>query len=99
MILDGQILQDNDRNIKIIQSICIKKGEIQPNGKIAKGQVWWYKVQCLDCGYEYYSSRGKVISRKNKCALCSGRVVVQGVNDLYTTNPSIIIFITFQLVR
>lgn len=97
MILDGQILQDNDRNIKIIQSICIKKGEIQPNGKIANGQVWWYKVQCLDCGYEYCSPRGKVVSRKDKCSLCSGRVVVQGVNDLYTTNPSIIMFLSNKL--
>jgi hypothetical protein len=63
---------------------------MQPNGKIAKSQIWWYKIKCLDCNYEYCSSRGKVVSRKDKCSLCSGRVVVQGVNDLKTTNPNLL---------
>lgn len=97
MVLDGQILYDNGRNLKVIQSICVKKGEIQPNGKEAKSQIWWYKIQCLDCGYEYYSSRGKVISRQDKCALCSGRVVVKGVNDLHTTDPNVVVFLSNKL--
>lgn len=91
MILDGKILTDNNRNLKVINSICIKKGEIQPNNKIAKySQVWWYKVECLDCGYTYFISRGKLISRKDKCSLCSGRVVVKGINDLNTTRPDLV---------
>ena len=90
MILDNTVLNDNGRNLKVLESICIKKDEIQPNGKVARSQVWWYKVQCLDCGYEYYSPRGKVVSRKYKCSLCSGRVIVKGINDLYTTSPHVI---------
>ena len=53
MILDGTILTDNNRNIKIINSICLKKGELQPNNKIAKCQTWWYEVECLNCGYKF----------------------------------------------
>ena len=93
MILNGIILNDNNRNLKIINSVCVKKGEKQPNGKFAKSQIWWYEIECLTCGHRYFSSRGKVISAKRKCPLCSSRVVVKGVNDVNTTRPDIIMYL------
>lgn len=90
MILDGTILTDNNRNIKIINSICVKKGELQPNNKIAKSQNWWYEVECLNCGYKYFVHRGKLISRKDGCPACSGRKTVIGINDLNTVRPDLI---------
>lgn len=48
-------------------------------------QFWW---QCGKCGYEWKSSAAKR-SIGHGCPVCSGRIVVPGINDLYTVNPQL----------
>lgn len=64
-----------------------KNGDLKPSD-VAKGthqKVWW---KCSKCGYSY---EAKVYNRVlgKGCGCCAGRVVVQGINDLATTEPAI----------
>lgn len=51
-----------------------------------------YEYECLKCGY-----RGVILETQvkygNRCQVCHNRIVVAGINDLYTTVPSIIKFL------
>lgn len=47
--------------------------------------AWW---QCPQ-GHEWYESIVKVARRQNTCPVCTGALVIPGVNDLATTHPLI----------
>lgn len=46
----------------------------------------WYLYKCLKCGYEHWMIE-MAFSRISSCPCCLGRVVVQGINDIPTTDP------------
>lgn len=53
-----------------------------------KSQYKYYFIS--DCGHEFYSFPKNVIKNyKISCPVCSGRQVVKGVNDIWTTDPDI----------
>ena len=63
-----------------------KNGELTPDDvSYGSNKVVWWKGSC---GHEWKSS---VKSRSNgeKCPICSGTRVVEGINDLATTEPEI----------
>jgi len=48
-------------------------------------KVWWL---CPKCGYEWEAIINNR-SKGNGCPCCSNQIVVEGINDLQTTNPQI----------
>lgn len=49
-------------------------------------KVWW---KCSKCGYSWTVEIAKRTARGYGCPACSGRRVVQGMNDLRTINPEL----------
>ena len=47
-----------------------------------------YKIKCLTCGYEFKRKETDV-ERGRGCPCCSGRIVVSGINDMWTTNSEL----------
>lgn len=53
----------------------------------------YYKCKCLVDGYEYVVKETE-LKRGSKCPVCSGKRVFVGYNDLATTNPDIVKFLS-----
>lgn len=49
-------------------------------------KVWW---KCKKCGYNWQTSIEHRVKRQSGCPCCRNQVVVQGINDLATTNPKL----------
>lgn len=45
------------------------------------------RFKCLKDGYIFETKPGYILSDNTGCPLCSGNVVVNGMNDLWTTHP------------
>lgn len=52
-----------------------------------------YEVQCLKCGHTYILEQDR-IPKFQYCPVCINRIVVKGINDLWTTYPEIASFLT-----
>ena len=63
-----------------------KNGDLLPKQVLAgvKLKVWWFGK----CGHEWDTEVSSRV-RGHGCPICSGRRVLQGFNDLATTNPEI----------
>lgn len=64
-----------------------KNGELKPTqiSPQSSKKVWWI----CDFGHETFASPGSRTSKGVKCAVCSGKKVLAGFNDLATTHPEI----------
>ena len=49
-------------------------------------RVWW---KCSKCGYIWDSKISNRAILKRGCPCCSNKIVVEGINDLSTTNPDL----------
>lgn len=47
-----------------------------------------YKAKCLKCGY-VYTDYDYNFYKQIGCGCCDGKVVVKGINDMWTTNPEL----------
>ncbi len=47
-----------------------------------------YHVQCLKCGYEKDMKESR-ITRNEGCPVCLNQIIVDGINDMWTTNPEL----------
>ena len=76
----GTIFKDNNRDM-----IIIDREYKQDKNK----RKWkWYKYQCNKCGYhDGWIEENKLIKCHRGCSCCSGRTVVEGINDIPTTAP------------
>jgi transposase len=74
------IVEVKSGKIKIIKHIKI------PNGK--KGVVRGYSYQCLNCNHQTHITEGH-LKEKLGCPVCMGQKVKVGLNDMWTTNPSL----------
>ena len=77
-----------DTNLQIASEWSDRNGELRPDrvGARSRKNVWWH---CPVCGNEYrmlIGSRVKGIS----CPYCSNQRVLQGFNDLATTDPELV---------
>ncbi len=77
----GSNLKDNNRNLVIIDREYRKgKGKKSGNPK-------YYKYKCNICGWnEGWKSESSLLYGIG-CSCCCGRVVVEGINDISTTEP------------
>lgn len=46
-----------------------------------------FECKCNKCGYIFEANYSKLY--KNGCPCCSGKIVVKGINDMWTTSPEI----------
>lgn len=79
----NEIIQNDNNKLKIKDQIKIKRKQCFDKG---------YIVECQTCGYIYQiveSSLRKNIENNNYmlCSCCSNKVVVKGINDMWTTSP------------
>ena len=51
-----------------------------------------YKCKCLCDGYIFEDSEHN-LKRRKQCAVCKGKVVVKGINDIATTRPELVKFL------
>ncbi|MCR5195953.1 MAG: MerR family transcriptional regulator [Pseudobutyrivibrio sp.] len=77
---EGQRLKDGDTDITILKQIKSKNGKAKA-----------YKYQCNKCGQENTINEGN-ISNKGCCPVCKGLIVVEGFNDIATTDKWMIPF-------
>ncbi len=66
-----------------------KNGTITPDtiGAFSKKKVWWKG----ECGHEWEASPANRMHSKTigKCPICLNRTIIQGINDLCTTDPEL----------
>lgn len=74
----NQIINDGHRNIKITDRF------VDFNKKKNKK---YYKYLCLKCGYVNGVIEEYNISAGNGCSCCAGKTIVDGINDIPTTDP------------
>lgn len=75
-------------NQLIILEQCFKKSRDNNSISGVANRVA-YKVRCLKDGYEYIVFECD-LKNGHGCPVCSGNIVVMGINDLATTDPNII---------
>lgn len=68
----GDIVKTETLNIKIIDRWCDKRKT--------------YMVKCLNDGYEFPLTQDKIKTAKY-CSVCINKVVIHGINDIFTTHP------------
>lgn len=63
-------------------------GNLKPTDVTASStkKVWWI---CPTCGYEWDTAIRNRAILKHGCLCCTGRKIVEGINDLATTHPEL----------
>jgi len=81
----GQTFKEEKRDITIIdREIRIR---YKKDGSICNDK--WYKYKCNKCGWTNgWITEGDLLREENRgCACCSGKTIVQGINDVATVAP------------
>lgn len=73
----GTIFKDKKRDMIILER------EYQNRGK---KRLKYYKYHCNVCTYENHIEESSLL-KGSGCTLCSGKDVVEGINDIATTDP------------
>lgn len=79
----GDELKSDSRHLVVLERMIkpIKRKE----GYIERKK--WYRVECRNCGWKnYWLTQNNLIKGKS-CSCCSGKTVVQSINDIPTTAP------------
>ena len=93
----GNILGLVNHNYKyqigdVINNVASGKLKILEQIKIKGNDGWlrkYYRYKCLICGNIDTISEGNLTINKNGCSVCSGRKVLVGYNDMWTTNSEL----------
>lgn len=79
----GQTFKDDKRDLKIInrerRPRYKKDGTLKCNDK-------WYMYRCNKCGAELWVIESGLLRQKQNCACCANKTVVEGINDISTTD-------------
>lgn len=75
----GTHIKDKKRDMVIIDRKHVKNERCQ--------NLKYYKYKCNKCTYEGLTLEGNLLNQKTGCGVCSGDVVVEGINDIPTTTP------------
>lgn len=81
----GQHIKDNNRDIKIIDRKHMPR---KCNGHTIKEK--YYKIHCNKCQTNHWVVENSILKLKTGCPCCAGKVIVEGVNDIPTTNPEMV---------
>lgn len=80
----GQNLKSEKKDITIIDREYREKYYKNKNSNI---KFKWYKYKCNICGWDNAWIEESNLSKNKVCACCSGRKVIEGINDIRTTAP------------
>lgn len=72
----GQVFKDNNRDLIIINK----------EYRIEDGKRKYYKYHCNKCKAELWAIESAILNQKQSCACCSNKTVVEGINDITTTD-------------
>lgn len=78
----GQIFKDNKRNLIIID----RENRIKQYKNKRSYKREWYKYKCSKCCFEGWIVKNNLLNGIG-CSCCSGKIVVEGINDIPTTAP------------
>lgn len=76
----GDIITVRNGNVEILEQTHI----VTKHGTKRKA----YKAKCLKCGYTY-TDYDYNFYKQVGCGCCDGKIVVKGINDMWTTNPEL----------
>ena len=82
----GETIKDDKRNLLIIDRAFIKKGNLQPNGILAKKKKKWYKYHCNKCGAENWFTENSYRNGKGCYTCCSFSKPILGINTIWDTD-------------
>lgn len=83
----GEDILNENRNIKIINRYSEKKEAIK-NGRSYISKLKYYDFCCNKCGYTNNHVLEKCLYNSNYgCPCCSHRVLVEGINNIPSTDP------------
>ena len=77
----GDIINNNKRNIEILDTIRIKH-----NNSSEKA----YNYKCLNCGNISVIREGNLIYNKQGCNVCANKKVIKGINDIALTHSELV---------
>lgn len=84
----GDKIQDEDRDLTITDK-KITYLKYNKNGKEYIQRNQYYICRCNQCGYEGEKSLSN-LKKGVGCAVCTGRIVQKGVNDISTLRPDLL---------
>ena len=70
-----------------------KNGALTPHGVAARsGKLVWWQRECLpgEPVHEWQARVSQRVVRGTGCPICSGKLIVPGINDLATTHPELV---------
>lgn len=73
----------------ILEQLLLEK-DVKSKGVTTKYKA--YRCKCENDGYEFVISETQ-INCGHGCSVCSGNIVVKGINDIATTNPEVVGFL------
>ena len=76
----GNIFKDNNRNLTITDRKYVLKN---------KRHCKYYKYTCNICGSTDLWMIESELLRGVRCSCCANRTIVEGINDMWTTNPEL----------
>ena len=85
----GDILKNQNFGIVKITGRYIEEKQKFKNGKPYINRKKYYTYKCLICGYEDSMCEDMLKFQNCGCSVCSGRTVLRGINDMWTTNPNL----------
>jgi DNA-directed RNA polymerase subunit RPC12/RpoP len=74
----GEVLEINNSKLRILEQTRL------PTGKYNR-MLKAYSYECVTCGDTRIKTEDEI--KNNGCGVCSGRIVLKGYNDIWTTNP------------
>jgi hypothetical protein len=87
----GTRLQDDKRNITIIDKEYREKEKVDKLGRKSILKEKWYNYHCNICSHKQWIVESALIGKQQTgCSCCAGRTVIQGINDIPTTVPWLI---------
>lgn len=84
----GELFKDNKRDLVITdREYRFKEQKPDKKGRVYATREKWYKYTCNKCGWTEGWMIEYSLKKGINCACCTNQVVVKGINDIATTAP------------
>lgn len=93
----GDMFKDEKRNLTILnREYRQREMKADKKGRVYTTSEKWYKYKCNICGCNEIWIEESNLLKGVGCGCCSGKVVVEGINDIATTNPELVNFFKYK---